>query len=153
MTFTTNLFYAGMVDSHVCNLQERFDRLSEAKLWALPRKELCLCQGVVAPQMSGSRNCPRRTDTDALEDLWLTDDPSLITLLTNRNNWTPAKLDNLLGRSHCCKLCFKLMSIVVKDNIKHIDRFKYTLENFRKSRLNQGHNASFLPKFDCAPTV
>ena len=117
------MLYTGVVESHVCILHERFDPLSGAKLWALPRKELCLCQRVVAPQMSGSRSCPRRDDTDALEDLWLTDDLSLITLLTNRRNWTPAKLDNLLGRSHCCKLCFMLKSIKVKDNIKHIDHY------------------------------
>ena len=118
------MLYVGMVESHVCILHERFDPLLGTKLWALPRKELCLCQGVVAPQMSGSRSCPRRSNTDGLEDLWFTDDPSLIALLINRRNWAPAKLDNLLGRSHCCKLCFMIMSIVVKDSIKHIDRFK-----------------------------
>ena len=88
-----------MVDSHVCILQE--SPLSGAKLWALPRKELCLCQRVVALRVVGSQSCPR---TDTVEDIWLTDDTTLITRLTNRRNWTPAKLDNLLGRSYCCKL-------------------------------------------------
>ena len=105
--FTTNLFHAGMVDSHVCILQDVVDPQPGVKLWALPKKELCLCQGVVAPQKSRSQSCPRRSDTDTLEDLWFSDDPSLITLLTNRRNWTPKKLDNLLGRFHCCKFsCF-----------------------------------------------
>ena len=98
------MLYAGMVESHVCILHERLDPLSGAKVWALPRKELCLCQGVVAPQTSGSRSCPRLKDTGALEDLWFTDNPSLITRLTSRRNWTAAKLDKLLGRSYCCKL-------------------------------------------------
>ena len=81
----------------------------------MPKKELCLCQGVVAPQTSSSRSCPRRGATDGLEDLWLTDDPSLINLLTNRRNWTPAKLDNLLGRFHCCKFLFQFIVVAVKD--------------------------------------
>ena len=91
-----------MVNSHVCILKERFDPLSKAKFWAIPRKEVCLCQGVVAPQTSGSRSCSRGSDTNTLEDLWSTADLTLVTLLTNRRNWTTEKLDNLLGRSNCC---------------------------------------------------
>ena len=92
-----------MVDSYVCMFQERFDPSSKATLWALPQNELCLCQGVVEPQTTSSRSCSRRSDTDALDDLWSTNDPILVSLLTNRKNWTPAKLNHLLGRSHCCK--------------------------------------------------
>ena len=110
----TKLFYAEIVDSHVCILQETFDPLSGAKLWALPRKELCLCQRVIAPYTSGSRSCSKRYETDASDGLWLSDDPTLIILLTNRRNWTPAKLDKLLGRSHCSKLYFMFLSIVVE---------------------------------------
>ena len=98
-----------MVDSHVCILQERFDPFSNSKLWALPRKELCLCQGVVVTQTSSSRSCLRHNDTDALEDVWLIHEPSLITRLTNRTNWIPAKLDNLLERSYCRKLKIVLL--------------------------------------------
>ena len=79
-----------MVSSHICILQERFDPSSRAKLWAIPRKEVCLCQGVVAPNMLGSQSCPRRSGINALEDLWVTNNTTLITLLTNRRNWTPA---------------------------------------------------------------
>ena len=93
-----------MVNSHVCIIQNRFNLSTRAKLWAMPRKELCLCQGVVSPKMSSSRNCSRLGDTDTLENLWFTDDPALIILLANRRNWTPAKLDHLLGRSHYCRL-------------------------------------------------
>ena len=98
------VFVLGMVGSHVCILQERFNP-SKAKLWAMPRSELCLCQRVVAPKMLVSQSCSRRSGhgINALEDLWDTNNTTLITLLTNRRNWTPAKLDNLLGRSHCCK--------------------------------------------------
>ena len=35
----TNLTYVGMVESHVCILQERYDPLSRAKLWAIPQNE------------------------------------------------------------------------------------------------------------------
>ena len=92
-----------MVVSHVCTLQERFDPSLKTKLWVLPRKDVCLCQIVVAPKISVGRTCPKRTDATVIEDFWLTDDYTLITLLTNRKNWTPAKLDHLLGRSYCCK--------------------------------------------------
>ena len=85
----------------MCILQERFDPSSKAKLWALPRTELCLCRGVVAPQFVSSESCPKRID--ALEDIWFTDDYTLVTRLTNIRNWTPSQLDHLLGRSQCCK--------------------------------------------------
>ena len=99
----TNLLPLGMVESHTCILQERFNLSSKAKHWAMPRKEVCLCQGVVAPKPLASQSCLTRDNKNALYDLWFTDDPNLITLLTNRRNWTPAKLDNLLGRSNCCE--------------------------------------------------
>ena len=118
-TFTTSLFaYTGMVDSHVCILQESFDVLSRANLWTMPRKELCWCQKVVAPTMLGSRSCPRRRDTDALEDIWHSDDPSLITLLTDPRNWTAAKLDKHLERSYCCKLYIVHILLQYEQNIQ-----------------------------------
>ena len=109
--------YTGMVDSHVCILQESFDVLSRANLWTMPRKELCWCQKVVAPTVLGSRSCPRRRDTDALEDIWHSDDPSLITLLTDPRNCTAAKLDKLLERSYCCKLYIVHVSLQYEQNI------------------------------------
>ena len=109
ITFPIYWFYTEMVDSHVCILQESFDPLLGAIVWALPLKELCLCQGVVAPQTSTSRSCTRQINTDTLEDLWFTGDPSLITLLSNRRNWAPAVLDKLLGRSYCCKFLFMFL--------------------------------------------
>lgn len=102
-----------MVDSHVCVLQERFDPLSGMMRWSLSRKEICSCHGVVAPKVSSGRRCSRyddgnnaddaaatANDANTFEDLWFTDDPLS---LTNRQNWTPIKLDVLLGRSQCCK--------------------------------------------------
>ena len=105
--------FVGMVDMHVCILQERFDPSSKSKLWTMPRKEMCLCQRVVAPWMPSSQSCPRRSGSDATEDLWFTDDYSRVTLLTNGKNWTPAKLDNLLGRSKCCKVWLLVRIAVV----------------------------------------
>ena len=112
-----------MVNSHVCMFQERFDPSSRAKLLTIPRNELCLCQGVVAPQTSGTRSCHRRGDTDDRDNLWSTLDRILVSHLTDRRNWTPAKLDYLLERSHCCKylllVCSSLVYfvfIIVKEN-------------------------------------
>ena len=131
-----------MVNSHVCILQKTFNLSTRAKLWAMPRKELCLCQGVVSPKMPSSRNCPRRGDTDTLENLWFTDDPALIILLANRRNWTPAKLDHLLGRSHCCRLLlfsfffFLIFYIVlVKDENKHYGVCLLFLNQKRSNKL------------------
>ena len=114
ITSNANSFVrVGIVDSHVCILQERFDPLSRGKFWAMSRTKLCLCQAVVAPQTSGSQSChrhDRRSDTNTLDDFWITDDPTRINLLTNRRNWTPEMLDHFLGRSHCCK--FRLLKYV-----------------------------------------
>ena len=68
--------------------------------WSLPKKEICLCQGVIAPKVSAGQSCSRYEDADANEELWFIDDP---TPLTKRKNWTPKKLDALLSRSQCCK--------------------------------------------------
>ena len=100
-----------MVESHVCILQEKYDPSSRAKLWTMPQNQLCLCQGVAVPKTSGSRICPERSDTNADEDLWLSYDASLITLLTSRKNWTPAKLDHLLGRLNSCNFCSVLFCV------------------------------------------
>ena len=94
--------FAGVVDSHVCILQESLDPASGVMRWSLPKYEICLCQGVVAPRVSAGRTCHRNGKTETTQQLWFTDDPSS---LTNRNNWTPKKLDALLNRTHCCK-CF-----------------------------------------------
>ena len=119
-----------MVDSHICILQERFNLSSQAKHWAMPRKEVCSCQRVVAPKMLTSQSCLTHNNEDALEDLWLVDDPNLITLLTNRRNWTPAKLDNLLEQSNCCKFLTAVVYLQSFLYRKYWERFLRTLSDF-----------------------
>ena len=92
--------FIGIVNSHVCILRRRFDPSSGMIRWSLSKKEICFCQGIVAPEVSAARNCPRYEDADKNEELWFTDDP---TFLTNRKNWTPKKLDAFLNRTHCCE--------------------------------------------------
>ena len=94
------VFNVEVVESHVCHLQEKFDRNLGRLRWSLPRKERCLCQGVVAPRTPGNQHCSVVKETVDIEDLWFTDDP---TPLTNRNNWKREILDDLLDRSECCK--------------------------------------------------
>ena len=94
------VFNVAVVEAHVCRLQEKFNRSLGRFRWSLPRRERCLCQGVVAPPTSGNQYCSVVEETVDVEDLWFTDDP---TPLTNRNNWKRENLDDLLDRSGCCK--------------------------------------------------
>ena len=98
------VIYIAVVHSHVCMLQKRFNPSSRTLQWSLPRNELCLCQGVVAPRTSTIQSCLKEDDAEAVDNLWFTDDP---TPLIDRRNWKPAELDKLLNRSFCCT-CFVL---------------------------------------------
>ena len=73
--------------------------------WSLFLKELCYCQGVVALEQITTRTCSGQDDCAHADDLWFTDHPDP---LTQRQNWSPPKLDQLLERSVlCCKSnCF-----------------------------------------------
>ena len=86
--------------SHICVLQEQFALSPGTMQWSLQKDELHRCQRVVAPRFLSDQSCARYRDADTLEDLWLTDDPAP---LINQRNWTPEKLDKLLGRSQHCK--------------------------------------------------
>ncbi len=58
------------IHGHVCILKKRPDPEHEGLLrWSLPKKELCLCQGVVAPVMT--KSCPPIEEEDAVEDMVL----------------------------------------------------------------------------------
>ena len=89
----------------MCVLRERLDPSSGVIRWSLPKEEICFCHGVVTPKVLAGQSCLRYEDADTNDDLWFTDDP---TSLTNRENWTPKKLDALLSRSLCCKCLFYL---------------------------------------------
>ena len=91
--------YLTLVDSHVCRLHKRYDPSTRTLRWSLRQNELCLCQGVVAPRTTNSLTCAIGDDAESIDSLWFTDD---LTALTDRRNWKPAKLDELLARSHCC---------------------------------------------------
>ena len=97
------LLHIGVVDLHVCILRKRFDPSSGMMRWSQPKKDLCFCQWAVAPKialLSTDQSCPRNEDSNAMAELWFTDEP---TSLTNHTNWTPKKLDALLNRTYCCK--------------------------------------------------
>ncbi|XP_072017513.1 uncharacterized protein [Amphiura filiformis] len=66
--------------------------------WSLPYKEICYCQGVVAPKRA--KTCPRREDEYEDGDLWFVDDPSLLIM---RQNWRKDILDELMNRASYCE--------------------------------------------------
>ena len=96
--------FVKVLDAHVCILQKQRDPSTATLLWSLPRKQRCLCQGVVAPEIKHSKLC-QRGGTEIDEDLWFIDD-HIARSLTNRQNWTPEKLDELLDRRECCMFRF-----------------------------------------------
>ena len=74
----------------------------------MPQSDLCFCQGVVAPKRGV--DCPVIGEKyGGASNLWYTDDPDP---LTKRTNWTPEKLDQLLGRvDYCSKLIYTFYQI------------------------------------------
>ncbi len=86
------------VHGQVCILMKRPDPARDGDpRWSLPKKELCFCQGVVAPAMF--KSCPTMEETYSEEDLWFIDDPRELTL---RHNWKKDILDELLKRTEYC---------------------------------------------------
>ena len=99
-----------VVEAYVCILQKQTDSLGAIR-WSLPRKERCLCQGVVAPKTTHSKPCQGGgIGTD--DDLWFIDDDIARSLL-NRQNWKQAKLDQLLNRQECCMFRFNFISLLL----------------------------------------
>ncbi len=73
--------------------------------WSLPKKELCFCQGVVAPVMV--KSCSTMEKEYSEDELWFIDDPRELTL---RHNWKKDILDDLLERTeYCGKIIFTVV--------------------------------------------
>ncbi|XP_072046698.1 probable carboxypeptidase X1 [Amphiura filiformis] len=90
--------YLAVALSYVCILQQRPDPSRGGALrWSLPYKEICFCQGVVAPKYV--KTCPGRDQ----RDLWFVDDPSQLIM---RQHWKKDILDELMNRtSYCANEC------------------------------------------------
>ncbi len=97
----TELFHH-TIHGQVCILTKRPDPAREGVLrWSLPKKELCFCQGVVAPAMA--KSCSTMEEACTEEDLWFIDEPQELTL---RHNWRKDILDELLERTEYCGMIF-----------------------------------------------
>ena len=84
------------VNGHVCILTRRFDPGTDIYRWAMPFAERCQCQWVVAPEYKNAlQSCPGVGDEsiESNDSWWYTDDKRP---LTDRRNWNPEKLDQLL---------------------------------------------------------
>ena len=88
--------YIGLTQGHVCLLRKRLNFSGELQ-WSLPLQELCYCQRVVAPTFINTHNC--FTNELDLTQLWFTHDA---VFLTQRENWSPERLDDLLERKDYC---------------------------------------------------
>lgn len=88
-----------VVAAHICTAEKRFDDATNTTRWAVPRIERCFCQGLVALGIFNGEACTAVKEDDA--EPWFIDDPMPP---TNRENWVPAILDDLLQRGECCKL-------------------------------------------------
>ena len=75
--------------------------------WAMPSLERCNCQGVIAPKR-GPMMCPLTREAYGEDNtMWYIDDPRP---LTDRANWTPGQMNELLQRDALCsKLMLKLL--------------------------------------------
>ncbi|XP_072022654.1 hyalin-like [Amphiura filiformis] len=92
--------HLAVVQSNLCMLKERPDHSRGGVLrWSLLYKEICYCQGVVAPRRVNT--CPRREEDYEDGDLWFVDDPSLLIM---RQNWKKDILDELLNRARYCEI-------------------------------------------------
>ena len=84
------------MQGHVCLLRERLNLTGETQ-WFLPKQERCYCQHVIAPTFISIHDC--YTNMMESTQLWFTSDS---VSLTNRENWTPERLDELLERMGYC---------------------------------------------------
>ena len=82
---------------HVCILKKRVDPVLGVMRWSLPKKEICLCQGVVTPVVMNI--CPTMETDYADDELLFFDDPRELTM---RHNWKKNELDKLLERVEYC---------------------------------------------------
>ena len=87
-------------DGHICLLKEKLNSNGTLQ-WSLPLKERCYCQRVVIPTFLSTQDCS--TNNDNPNHLWYSLD---VVPLTQKDNWTPGILDELLERSgYCGKQC------------------------------------------------
>ncbi len=94
------VFYEELYTVHgqVCILTKRPDpERGGVMRWSLPKREICFCQGVVAPVIM--KTCSTTEETYAEDDMWFIDDPYELTL---RQNWKTDVLDTLLERAEYC---------------------------------------------------
>ena len=94
------------VDSLMCMLIQRNDTKTSTLRWSLPAQKRCSCIAVAMRRTPLDFNsCPAdksrevRKGSEVEEELWFTDDPKP---LTQRWNWTPEKLNELLERESDC---------------------------------------------------
>ena len=86
-------------DAYVCQLFPRWDSSVNRMRWAMRSVDRCVCQGVTAPKR-GHMMCPlTRADYGEDYQMWYTDDPRP---LTDRVNWKPDILNELLERVELC---------------------------------------------------
>ncbi|XP_072016385.1 uncharacterized protein [Amphiura filiformis] len=88
--------FLGVTVGQVCLLTERQAPDGHVR-WSLPYKGRCFCQVVRAPRKVATTTCHRRNEEE--DSYWYTSDPQE---LTQRENWTPEKLDVLLERTGFC---------------------------------------------------
>ena len=89
------------IHGHTCLLRERLNSFGELQL-SLTLQERCYCQRVVAPTFIGTHNCS--TNELNLTQLWFTNHShsEFTNPLTQKENWTPERLDELLERRKFC---------------------------------------------------
>ena len=91
------------VNGHVCLLSLRWDESEQRDRWSMPSLERCHCQWVMklnepwSTQDTCGHLVPKNLEP---KDVWFTDQPGPI---TDRGNWKPAILDQLLDRVEFCR--------------------------------------------------
>ena len=99
------------VDAFVCKMVPRWDSSVERMRWAMPTTQLCLCQGVIAPK-GGPMMCPlTREEYGEDSSMWYVDDARP---LTDRRNWMPTKMNELLRREVVCSKFYKAGKYVMQ---------------------------------------
>ena len=100
----------------MCKLEPHYDPATKRDRWAMPKEDICFCQGVIAPNNRGTASCPAAPQNEHPGSvMWYTDNPNP---LTSRKNWTPEKLDQLLDRVRFCRKRRKLLLLTIKNHFK-----------------------------------
>ena len=87
----------------MCLLRERVS-LTGVPQWSLSLQERCYCQSVIAPSFISIHDCS--VNQMASKHLWFTNDS---VPLTNQENWSSERLDELLERIGYCGKNFKVL--------------------------------------------